>query len=150
MTRMHANCVDFDGVGVLIRGPSGVGKSDLALRVLGLGARLVADDQVFLMAGPGLGGGDEALLYAFAPQVLRGRIEVRGVGIIEVPCRSVSVVGCVIDLIADRDPERMPDPVTVDIAGVQVPCHRLNAFEAAAPQKVAAIARLCDNPLRRS
>ncbi|MEX1147529.1 MAG: hypothetical protein WEB93_04010, partial [Sphingomonadales bacterium] len=50
VTRLHANCVDFAGVGVLLRGPSGAGKSDLTLRLLDLGARLVADDQVFVFS----------------------------------------------------------------------------------------------------
>ena len=50
---VHATCVALDGAGVLLRGPSGSGKSDLALRLIDGGARLVADDQVALSAEAG-------------------------------------------------------------------------------------------------
>ncbi len=141
MIRIHASCVDLGGVGILIRGPSGAGKSDLALRLIHSGARLVADDQVFLKA-------DNGTLFACPAHVLRGKLEVRGVGIIEVPHRTVTAIGCIIDLIDARQMERMPEPVEVDLAGVRIGCHRLDPFEAAVPQKVAAIARFCHNPLK--
>ncbi|RMF10548.1 MAG: aldolase [Alphaproteobacteria bacterium] len=139
LIRVHASCVTFGATGVLIRGASGAGKSDLALRVIHLGGRLVADDQVYLQAQDGV-------LYAFAPHVLRGRLEVRGVGIVELPYAHVSALGCIIDLIDGRNIDRMPEPMKVELAGLRIACHRLDPFEAAAPHKVAAIARLCHNP----
>ena len=139
--RIHATCLDLAGVGVILRGDPGAGKSDLALRLIHQGARLVADDQVFLQ-------GQDNVLYAFAPQILKGRLEVRGVGIVEVPCRSVAAVGCLIDLVINGDLERMPEPVELELAGVGIPCHRLDPFEMSAAPKVAAIARLCNTPFR--
>ena len=141
ITRIHATCVDLAGVGVILRGDPGAGKSDLALRLIHQGARLVADDQVFLQ-------GRDNVLYAFAPHILKGRLEVRGVGIIEVPCKAVAAVGCLVDLVMNRDLKRMPEPIELELAGVGIPCHRLDPFEMSAAQKVAAIAGLCNTPFR--
>ena len=52
--QIHATCIALDGRGVLLRGPSGSGKSDMALRLIDAGAELVADDRVDLDA-PGRG-----------------------------------------------------------------------------------------------
>jgi len=141
VSRIHATCLDLAGVGVILRGEPGAGKSDLALRLIDRGARLVADDQVYLQAR-------DNVLYAFAPQILKGRLEVRGVGIIDLPYRSVAAVGCLVDLVSHHDLERMPEPVELELAGVGIPCHRLDPFEMSAAQKVAAIARLCNTPFR--
>lgn len=72
---VHATCVAVDGRGVLITGASGAGKSDLALRLIDRGATLVADDRVALSLS-----GNR--LIAAAPEALRGRLEVRGMGIV--------------------------------------------------------------------
>ena len=73
--RLHASCVAVDGRGLLILGPSGAGKSSLALQMIGLGAILVADDQVEVtLAGDAL--------VAGAPPALAGLIEARGVGLL--------------------------------------------------------------------
>lgn len=141
--RIHASAVVVAGVAVVIRGGSGTGKSDLALRLMGAGGRLVADDQVFLYP-------DGGALYAFAPAVLRGRLEVRGVGILDVAHRHVAPVGLVVELVPADEVERMPEPLETELAGVRLPCHRLYPFEAAAPDKVLRLARLCPNPLRRN
>ncbi|WP_040850329.1 HPr kinase/phosphorylase, partial [Nitrospirillum viridazoti] len=77
MIRVHATCVSVGGAGVLLRGASGSGKSDLALRLVDAGALLVADDQVALAADP-----TATLLTATAPERLAGLIEVRGLGIL--------------------------------------------------------------------
>ena len=74
---MHAVCVAIRGHGVLITGPSGTGKSELALGLLDRGHRLVADDAVRLQHGP------DAALLAQCPTRLRGLLEVRGLGIID-------------------------------------------------------------------
>src|SRR5689334_24249403 len=82
---VHGTCVALGRRAALLRGPSGAGKSDLALRFLALSnedgekALLVADDQVFV----GSNGSGE--LVASAPPTIAGKIEVRGLGIIEVP-----------------------------------------------------------------
>lgn len=75
---VHASCVSIRGEGVLIVGPSGSGKSNLALRLIDRGAILVADDCVCLDI-------EQQALIAWAPQVTRGLLEVRGVGLVEMP-----------------------------------------------------------------
>jgi serine kinase of HPr protein (carbohydrate metabolism regulator) len=72
---IHATCVAIGGQGVLIMGPSGIGKSDLALRLIDRGATLVSDDytEIELVEGA---------LTGRPPATIAGKIEVRGVGIV--------------------------------------------------------------------
>jgi len=74
MLRIHGTCVALSGLGVLLRGPSGSGKSDLALRLIDGGAKLVADDQVELALDAA------GRVMARAPATLSGLLEVRGIG----------------------------------------------------------------------
>jgi HPr kinase/phosphorylase len=123
---------------VLIRGASGVGKSDLALRCISLAptallpfaAALVSDDQVRLNLRDGK-------LLASAPAELKGKLEVRGLGIMHVPAIEMAEVALIADLVASGTVERLPDPwPVVDILGHKVPVLRLWAFEASAPVKL--------------
>ncbi len=112
--------------GVLIEGPSGAGKSDLALRALNHGFRLVADDRVQVWV-------DAGRLYGRAPDGLRGLLEVRGVGVAPV----AAVAFCEITvLVRLGTPERMPDPATEAVLGVDVPLLSVDPFEASAPAKL--------------
>jgi HPr kinase/phosphorylase len=129
MTQIHATCVDVDGVGVLLRGPSGSGKSDLALRLIDGGARLVADDRTDLAV-------EDGRLIATCPAPLAGRLEVRGVGIGPVPAVPQAVVGLVVDLVAPGAVERLPEAATCRLDGIAVPCVALAPFEASAPAKL--------------
>ena len=131
MEQTHATCVDIDGAGVLLRGPSGSGKSDLALRLIETGARLVADDRADLRVE-----GEQVI--ATAPDAIRGRMEVRGVGIMEVETLPKTALKLVVDLVAPDKVERLPDPKSADLLGVKLPLCRLTAFEASAPAKVRA------------
>ena len=112
--------------GVLIEGASGAGKSDLALRCLGAGFRLVADDRVVLWT---VG----RRLYGRAPQTLAGLIEVRGVDVIRIEPVPYSEVALVVRLGAA---ERIPDPATETILGVAVPLLAADPFEHSAPAKL--------------
>ena len=123
---VHATCVAKDGRGVLITGPSGAGKSDLALRLIDRGAVLVGDDQVKLSAF-------EGVLYASAPATIAGRLEVRGIGIVEMAHTGPTPVALRIDLMLPV--ERMPDPALCHYCGIDVPLAALHAFEAAAAIK---------------
>jgi len=99
--RLHASCVAVDGRGLLILGPSGAGKSSLALQMIGLGAVLVADDQVDVTLA-----GDT--LVAGAPPALAGLIEARGVGLL----RAETVTGVPLHLAVDLGQPvspRLPD-----------------------------------------
>jgi len=77
---VHASCVAIGRHGVLLLGDSGAGKSDLALRLVHEGARLVADDRTVLTVKKGR-------LQAAAPTTIAGMIEVRGLGIVALPAR---------------------------------------------------------------
>lgn len=123
---IHAGCVAMRGMGVLIAGPSGSGKSDLALRLIDRGAVLVSDDYTLLRAE-----GNE--LHATAPATIAGRIEVRGIGIIDRPTVPRVRVGLFIEA---GTPDRMPEPATRVIAGIAIPAYRLALLEASAPAKI--------------
>ena len=88
---VHGSCVGIGGRGVLLRGPPGGGKSDLALRLIDGGAVLVADDQVALTARDGA-------LFAAPPETIAGKIEARGIGIMNLPHDAEARVALVIDL----------------------------------------------------
>lgn len=129
MTTVHATCVDIDGLGVLLRGPSGSGKSDLALRLIDAGAQLVSDDYTVLEVR-----GDR--LIGTAPQSIKGMLEVRGVGILPMPVKARSVIAMVADLVTDGEIERLPDPDAAVIDGVVVPRIQVSPFEISAAAKV--------------
>ena len=124
--QVHASCVAFDGRGVLLRGPSGSGKSDLALRAVEAGADLVADDLVML----GLRGGR---VWASPSPQAGGRLEVRGVGIVRLPALEGAPVVLVADLAL---PERLPRPCFEPLLGLPVRRIRLAPFEISAAVKL--------------
>jgi serine kinase of HPr protein (carbohydrate metabolism regulator) len=128
---VHATTVDIAGLGVLILGESGVGKSDLALRLIADGALLIADDQTEVEAA-----GDA--LRAFAPKAIVGLIEARGVGIVRVGTKRVTRLRLAVSLIMTV-PARMPESRTWSLPGEVkplVPLIELGAFEASAAEKV--------------
>jgi len=112
--------------GVLIEGPADAGKSDLALRALAHGFRLVADDRVILWTSGGR-------LYGRAPDTLAGLIEVRGLDVL----RLEAIPLCEVVLVAQAGiPERMPDPAFSDILGLRVPKLILRLGDSSAPAKL--------------
>ena len=119
----------FEGLAVLITGPSGSGKSDLALRLLDRGFRLVSDDQTIVKL-------DGHRLLASPPPTIAGKLEIRGIGIVEVDNADDVPIALMVDLSADI--ERMPEEGrTRPILGVDVPLVSLDAMTASAPSKVA-------------
>ncbi len=126
---LHATCVAIGEAGVLLRGPPGVGKSDLALRLIDGGARLVADDQVELRA-------EKGCLRARAPEILAGKLEVRGLGILDLEHREEIPVCLLVELTPGRDPERLPEPARETLAGVTLPVMTLDPRTASAPAKL--------------
>jgi len=100
-TNIHASCVAIGSQGVLLLGPSGAGKSDLALRLIDEGAKLVADDRTILFA-------KGKALHARAPASIKGLLEIRALGIVELPVRTEAKIALVVRLGPEgaRLPER--------------------------------------------
>ena len=113
MSFLHASCVAFGREGgILILGASGAGKSTLALRLIGLGAQLVADDRTRVIARDGR-------IFGCAPRTIAGRIEVRGLGLLSLPALPLARLRLVVDL--DLSGARMPPEVARDLEGVTLP-----------------------------
>jgi serine kinase of HPr protein (carbohydrate metabolism regulator) len=130
---VHAGCVAIHGRGVLIAGASGRGKSDLALRLIDRGARLVSDDYTSLHAESGR-------LIGSAPDAIAGKIEVRGVGLVELDAVARIEIALHVDL--DAPPERLPEPADAVFCGIRLPSIALAALEASAPIKLEQALRL--------
>ena len=124
---IHASCVAIGGRALLLAGRSGAGKSDLALRLIDRGAALVSDDYTELRRV------GESLL-ARAPATIAGKIEVRGVGIVELEAKADVPVCLYADL--DPAPERLPETAAIRLAGVDIPLVALAALEPSAPLKL--------------
>lgn len=136
---VHGTCVALDGTGVLLLGGAGSGKSDLALRLIDGGARLVADDQVSITAR-------DAQLVAAAPEAIAGRIEICGVGIVAIEGAVSAVLGMAVDLVAGAEMARLPDPRRWECLGVAVPMFALAPLEASAATKLRfAVRQACMN-----
>jgi HPr kinase/phosphorylase len=132
--KIHGTCVEVDGLGVLLCGPPGTGKSDLALRLIDEGARLIADDYTELSIHDGK-------LQARAPEPIKDLIEVRGVGVLKIGAALQAELGVLIDLVLTEDVERLADDQTVDLLGLPIARFCLAPFEASAPAKVRLIVR---------
>ena len=112
--------------GVLIEGPAGAGKSDLALRCLESGFQLVADDRVALWASGGR-------LFGRAPESLAGRLEIRGLDVVTLDALPLAEVTL---LVRCGAPERIPEPRSADILGIAVPLIELDPRESSTPAKL--------------
>lgn len=133
---IYGTCVALGTAGALLRGPSGSGKSDLALRFVlespqAVGAVLISDDQLLLERR-----GER--LFARPPTTIAGKIEVRGVGIVNVPHRPLAELRLVIDLTEPDAVPRLPDLSTAreDFLGIRLPVLALAPFEASAVLKL--------------
>ena len=134
---IHATLIRINGKGVLLKGKSGSGKSDLALRLLeNKKAELVADDAVEISLQSGH-------IIGQAPQNLAGLLEVRGVGIVSYPYIEKSYIDMVVELKSSIDEiERMPLMQKEVILGLEINKIDLYAKENSAPDKVIAALRL--------
>lgn len=135
---LHGTAIALGAKAVLIRGAPGSGKSDLALRCLAVAptaliaspAMLLADDRVEVARAAGR-------LRATAPATIRGKLEVRGLGIVTVPFVESADLVLIAELAAPGHIERLPDPPrSTEILGVSLPLLQLAPFEASAPVKL--------------
>ena len=141
MIFIHATAVAINGMGVLIMGPPGAGKSDLALRLIdqpgfGLGgalltAELVADDQTLVRVSDGA-------LIASAPEALAGLMEIRGQGIVRLAARPSARLVLAVTLTPAAEIERMPVDQYTDILGVRLSAISIDATGASAPARLRA------------
>ncbi len=129
MIRIHGTAVALDGDGILLRGPSGSGKSDLALRLIEGGARLIADDQTELRD---IGG----MVRMSSPATIAGRMEVRGLGIVAMPSQESAPLRLVVDLKSASAIERMPEPASCRFLDHDIPLIAVAPFQASAPAKL--------------
>ncbi|HEY8949585.1 MAG TPA: HPr kinase/phosphatase C-terminal domain-containing protein [Rhizomicrobium sp.] len=159
MVNIHASCVllgdagkvfgALEDTGVLLLGESGKGKSDLALRLIERGAKLVADDRCEISARDGA-------LYARAPKSLAGLIEVRGAGIVALPFATEARIALAVEMMEEGYVPRMPQterymtpPEIVIQEDERPPLIWLAPFEASAPAKVAIAAAAFSKALFR-
>ena len=137
-TTVFARRLECLWTGAALTGPSGVGKSSLALQLMSEGWHLVADDAALVWISGGR-------LWARSPRSIAGRIEVRGLGLIEGPHLDICRLDLVITLGLD-EPERLPDPVHAPWLGIPLRTIAVQARAAAAPQIVS---RALNDALRR-
>lgn len=131
---IHASCVRLGRSGVLLLGPSGSGKSDLALRLMGKGARLVSDDRTELFL-------KGRMLYARPPRALAGLLEIAGLGVITQPHAAQTAIKLAVQL--GIPAQRLPKPrhYTAPAPLAQhapVPLIALDGFQASAPDRIGA------------
>ncbi len=128
---VHGSCVALAGRGVLLLGASGAGKSDLALRLIHDGARLVADDRVVLTMKGGR-------VTASAPTTIAGLIEVRALGIVKLPARTAPLA---LAVQLGREGARLPDAQSWTPDGLKgaqsLPLLHLDGRHASDPAKIA-------------
>lgn len=126
-TLVHATAVAINGQGVLLTGPSGSGKSDLALRLIDRGAALICDDYCDIVSGK------TGPIIRSKPNIA-GMIEVRGVGIMNIPHVESAPLALALNL--GDVAERLPDDISVvSLSGWSVPAYPLTPFEQSAPLK---------------
>jgi hypothetical protein len=140
---VHASCVALRSAAVLLLGDSGSGKSDLALRLIQQGWRLVADDRTVLAL-------DKGGLKAFAPATIHGLLEVRGLGIVALPAKPARVK---LAVLLGREGARLPRAESWTPRGLAgapaLPLIRLNGLHPSDPAKIALALRAFSRGLFR-
>lgn len=130
MIKMHASVISMKGQAVLLRGPSGFGKSDLALRMMDQGADLVSDDYVELDVKKGQ-------IIARPPKAIQGLMEVRGLGLIKVQYLEEAVVTLACNLVGSNIVDRVPVSASrLILDGVAIPLFSLDGLAASGPAKI--------------
>ena len=124
---------------LLLRGRSGSGKSDLALRLIDAGARLVTDDQSVLSRR-------DDMIIVGPPARISGLLEVRGIGIMRVEALAEAPVVLIADLVSPDQIDRLPERRREEIFGLSLPIIAWTPFEASAPAKLRLALRAFTQP----
>lgn len=125
---VHGTTVEIEGFGVILLGESGVGKSDLALRLMDHGALLVSDDQTIVSLHKGT-------IWASAPKTIQGQIEIRQIGVQHVPFVKQSPLFFAVQLTLDCV-DRMPERQILSYFEKELPLYHLHPHEASTPAKI--------------
>lgn len=129
MENIYASCVDFNGYGILITGPSASGKSDLVLRLINEDAVLIADDQCELYT-------EKQDLIAQAPKKIKGLLEVRNLGIVKLKTKTKTKIKLIVKLTHNKNLARMPKDKTIMLCNLPIKQMLLNPFEISATAKI--------------
>ena len=141
---LHGSCLAVGDMGVLLLGEPGSGKSDLTLRMIdqpgtGLSGNmksvfLVADDQVVVRFG-------EGRLWASAPAILAGRMEIRGLGLVTLAHRAEVPLVLAVRLTAVESIERLPEleKSYFEVLGKRLPMILIDPASASAPARIRAV-----------
>ena len=119
---LHASCVAIGSGAILLLGESGFGKSDLALRLIDRGAKLVSDDQVSLVKS------DKQIIASSATNIA-GLLEIRGAGIFKLEYKNDVVVRLVVNLVSRENIERLPYPQQYECMGITFPQINICPFD---------------------
>lgn len=127
---IHATSVFLNGLGILITGKSGIGKSSLALELIEQGGFLISDDVTFLREKDGK-------LYASCDEKWKGHLEVRGFGIVQgMPVKQEAIINYLIELV-DEKVERMPNEISQKTyCRIDIPVFKINKDEKYLPTLV--------------
>ena len=136
---LHATAIAVEGHAVLLCGASGAGKSDLGLRLIDAGARLIADDQSELFRRA-----DRVIVRA--PETIAGLLEIRGIGIFRLDALAEAPVALLVDLVPAETLERLPARKSRTILGLAIPSIALAPFEASAGAKLRLALRAFTEP----
>ena len=145
--QIQGTCVALDGAGILLRGPSGSGKSDLALRLIDAGGLLVSDDLCEIRRD------GERLLADFpagADARFRGLIESRGQGLLSAPHSGPVPLVLFVELKPGEVLERLPEPAEVRYLGLALPLIVLDPFQASAVARLHLVARQLSRTIMRA
>ena len=126
---VHATTVAVNGDGILIRGPAGSGKSDLALRLIDAGASLIADDYTKLEITNGR-------VFVSPPESISGMMEIRGIGVMHIGTSGPAPLAMIVDLVRHELIERLPEHLNTEIMGMAIPVIEVDPFEPSAAAKV--------------
>ena len=139
--QIHATAIEINGIAVLLRGAPGIGKSDLALRLIEEGAKLIADDRVQLIEINGQ-------VCASSPESISGIMEVRVVGILNVESTSEIPIGLLVELVVESEIERLPEPEYDQLLTQKIKVIKIDPFSVSATAKIRYVLKLIKGEIK--